>query len=117
MSNHSFGILILLTILFFFFSFYETSKLPNEKFVWIAQFLIGYSLYVWYRMDARSGTNRNTFDGIPDLGWFIFQVGFLIIPYHLIKTRKRRGWISVFVTLIVVIFAFVAGAFLGKTLD
>lgn len=116
MSRHSLGILVLLTIIFFFFSFYETSKIPNEKFVWIAEFVIGYSLYVWYRKDSR-GTNRDTFKGIPDLGWFIFQVGFLIIPYHLIKTRKRRGWISIFVTLIIVIFAFIAGAFIGKTLD
>jgi uncharacterized membrane protein YfcA len=114
MSKHSLWILILIAFIVFFISFYRTSGIPNERFEMIADFAISYSLYVWYRADARAEPNRATFDGIVDLGLFIFKVGFLIIPYHLIKTRKRRGWVSIFAAFFIVVIAAVAGALVGR---
>ena len=100
--------------LFFIFAFENTAKLRNNRFVNVADFVIGYSLYLWYRADTRSAANRATFTGVADLALFMFQVGFLILPYHLVKTRKRRRWISMMITLLIVILASIAGVLLGK---
>jgi len=109
--------LILIAIIFFTFALENESHMANERFVKVADIVLGYSLYLWYRSDSRSSSDRATFRGIVDIGLFIFQVGFLIIPYHLVNTRKRRGWLSLGITLAVVIFATIGGAILGKALD
>jgi len=85
---------------------------PSEAFLWICYLVVALLVAYWILADSR----RLGVPGSVDEGLYLFAVWPLALPYHLFKTRRGRGFVTLagFVALFIATYllsVFVALAF------